>query len=149
MKNCVKTCAIFYILFLTYFFMYAITVFASEDLKKLDNVLDNKQKLIYEKIKKERLHHYLTGLGIGAILGFLVILTSASMTSKFCFAGIVFLFSSSIIYYVLPKSDYMIKHLDTEEQRLAWFNVSRNFMKKKIAGFALAVVLYFCMPMFF
>ena len=149
MKNCVRTCAIFYILFFTYFFMYAITLYYSGDLKKLDMVLDNKQKLIYEKIKKERLHHHLTGLGIGGILGFLVILTKMSITFKYCFAGIVFLFSSSIIYYVLPKSDYMIKHLDTEEQRLAWMNVNRNFVKKKIAGFILAIVLYFCMPMFF
>jgi hypothetical protein len=36
----------------------------------------------------------------------------------------------------------MIKHLNSQEQKEAWMNVSRNFIKKKIAGVLLALVIY-------
>ena len=146
MKECVKTCTIFYIFFLTYLFVYGITLIYSKDLQKLNSMLDDKQKAIYEKIKKERLHHFLMGLGIGGLLGFTVILSNIKITSKFCMAGLIVLFVMTAVYYILPKSDFMIKHLETEEKRLAWLNVSRNFMKKKMAGFVLAIIVYFCIP---
>ena len=62
-------------------------------------------------------------------------------------AGIILILTMSTVYYVLPKRDYMIRHLETKEKRMAWMNTSRNFMKKKIIGFILAVVLYFCLPL--
>jgi hypothetical protein len=49
---------------------------------------------------------------------------------------------------MLPKSDYMINHLDTKEKKEVWMNVSRNFMKKKMIGFALSIIVYFSIPMF-
>lgn len=149
MKDCVKTCSLFYLLFLTYLFMYGLTAFNSSDLKKLDNLLDEKQRVIYDKIKKERLHHFYMGLGMGALLGLFVILSGIKIRSKYCLSGIILLFTTCTVYYVLPKSDYMLKHLETKEKRLAWMNVNRNFVKKKIAGFGLAFVLYFCLPMLF
>ena len=37
----------------------------------------------------------------------------------------------------------MIAHLNTEEQRKKWLNISRNFVKKDIF-ILLVVILYFC-----
>lgn len=147
MKDCVLTCTIFYISFLTYLFMFGFTLLYSGDLKKFSEVLDDKQLEIYDKIRKERLHHFYTGLGVGGILGLFVVLTDFKATSKHCLAGIVLLLTTSCIYYVLPKSDYMIKHLDTEEQRSHWLNVQRNFIKKKIFAFLIVIIIYFCIPM--
>ena len=70
------------------------------------------------------------------------------VTSKYCLAGIVLILATTMIYYILPKSDYMIRHLKTEEQKIAWMTVHRNFIKKKIAGFVGVIVLYFCVPLF-
>lgn len=148
MKDCLYTCTIFYIIFLTYLFVFGFTLIYSGDLKKFEEVLDDKQKKIYHKIKKERLHNFYSGLGAGGILGLFVLLTDFKATSKYCLAGIILLMTTSTVYYILPKSDYMLKHLDNEEQRKYWLNIQRNFIKKKIFSFLLVVILYFCVPLF-
>ena len=148
MKNCDITCAIFYILFLTYLFMFGLTIIYSGDLKKLDEILDEKQQIIHQKIKQERLHHFYTGLGIGSVLGLFILFSDIRMTSKFCLAGLILILTTSMVYYMLPKSDYMINHLDTKEKKEIWMNVSRNFMKKKMIGFALSIIVYFSIPLF-
>ena len=147
-KDCVKTCTIFYIIFVAYFMMFGLTIVYSNDLKHLENSLDDKQKETYYKIKKERLNHFNIGLGMGSFIGLSIILSKMQVTSKYCLAGIILLITTSMVYYVLPKSDYMVRHLKSEEQKLAWMRVHRNFIKKKIAGFVAVVILYFCVPLF-
>ena len=112
MKKCDITCTIFYILFLTYLFMFGLTIIYSADLKKLDDILDEKQRIIHDKIKKERLHHFYSGLGVGSVFGLFILLSDIKMTSKFCLAGLILILTTSIVYYILPKSDYMINHLE-------------------------------------
>lgn len=148
MKKCVKTCTLFYIIFLTYFFVFAFTFIYNNDLKKLNNILNKKQLKIYNLIKKERFKHFLIGLCVGGILGFLVILTNISQKIKYCFSGIVLILFTCVIYYILPKTTYMIHHLTTKEQKKAWMNVSSNFIKKKIAGFLFAIIVYFGLPFY-
>lgn len=147
MTDCIKTCALFYVMFITYLFIFGYTLIYSDDLKKLKSLLNKEQQIIHNKIKKERLHHFYTGLGVGSVLGLSVLFTNSGFSSKYCMAGIILILTMSTVYYVLPKSDYMIRHLETKEKRMAWMNISRNFMKKKIIGFILAVVLYFCLPL--
>lgn len=149
MKECIKTCSIFFVILITHLFIFGYTLLNSSDLKKLDSLLDDKQRIIYTKIKKERLHHFYSGLGVGALLGLLIIFSGTGFKSKYCLSGIILILSTSMVYYLMPKSDYMINHLETKEKREAWLNVSRNFVKKKIAGFLLSIVLYFCLPMLF
>ena len=149
MKKCVKTCTLFYIIFLTYFFVFTFTIIYNNDLKKLNNILNKKQLKVYNLVKKERLKHFLIGLFIGGILGFLIILTNISQKLKYCLSGIILLFFTCIIYYILPKTTYMIHHLTTKEQKKAWMNVSSNFIKKKIAGFLFAIIVYFGLPFIF
>lgn len=149
MKKCVSTCAIFYVILITHLFVYGYTLVNSQDLKNLDYMLSDEQRVIYDKIKKERLHHFYMGLGCGALLGLFVILSNVGFNSKYCLSGILLILTTVIVYYLLPKTDYMIRHLETEEKRMAWLNVSRNFHKKKMVGFILAIVLYFCIPLMF
>jgi len=146
MKNCIKTCTVFYILLLTYFFMFTFTLFYNDDLKILSNSLNKKQLKIYTFIKKERLNHFLIGLSVGGILGFLIMITNISSKLKFCLSGITIIIFTSVIYYILPKSTYMVKHLTTKKQKEAWMNVSSNFIKKKISGFLLSLIVYFGIP---
>jgi len=148
MKKCDITCAIFYILFLTYLFIFGITMVYSADLKKLDNVLDKKQQILYKNIQKERLHHFYAGLGVGGVLGFFILLSNIQIKSKYCLAGLMLILSTTTVYHILPKTDYMINHLDTVEKKQLWMDVSRNFMKKKMIGFILAIIVYFSMPLF-
>jgi hypothetical protein len=149
MEKCITTCTIFYVILITHMFVYGYTLINSSDLKKLDSLLSEEQRIIYSKIKKERLHHFYIGLGIGSLLGLFIILYNSGFKSKFCLSGIILILTTVIVYYVLPKSDYMIQHLTTEEQKISWLRVSRNFHKKKMVGFILAMVLYFCIPLLF
>tara|TARA_B110000008_G_scaffold279872_1_gene329245 strand:- start:254 stop:643 length:390 start_codon:yes stop_codon:yes gene_type:complete len=128
--------------------MFGFTIIYSADLKKLDDILDEKQRIVHQKIKQERLHHFYSGLGVGSILGLFILVSNIKMTSKFCLAGLILILTTTTIYYMLPKSDYMINHLDTKEKKEVWMNVSRNFMKKKMIGFALSIIVYFSIPMF-
>ena len=147
--DCVKTCTIFYIIFVINLLVFSLTIMFSGDLKHLEKVLDKDQLKMYEKIKKERLNHFHIGLGVGGILGLSLILSNNKIKSKFCWAGIILLITTPIVYYILPKSGYMVKHLKTEEQKMAWMKVHRNFIKKKIAGFLSLIILYFCVPFLF
>ena len=42
-------------------------------------------KIVHQKIKQERLHHFYSGLGVGSILGLFILVSDIKMTSKFCF----------------------------------------------------------------
>ena len=94
------------------------------------------------KIRNERLNHYLNGLGLGVILSLPTLYLIKDNTSKVCASGIVLMMTASIAYYLQPKSDYMINHLNSQEQKEAWMNVSRNFIKKKISGVLFGLFLY-------
>lgn len=118
----------------------------SSDLKHLEKALDKDQLEKYYKIKKERLNHFYTGLGAGSFIGLAIILSKINVTSSYCLAGILLIFTTITIYYILPKSDYMVRHLKTEEQKNAWMAINRNFMKKKLVGGISVILLYFCVP---
>ena len=85
MKECIRTCSIFFVILITYLFIFGYTLINSSDLKKLDSLLDDEQRVIYAKIKKERLHHFYSGLGVGALLGLLIIFSNTGFKSKYCF----------------------------------------------------------------
>ena len=86
---------------------------------------------------------------MGGVLGYFIILTQLSEKVKFCLSGIVLILFTCVIYYILPKTTYMMHHLTTKEQKKAWMVVSSNFIKKKIAGFLFAIIVYFGIPFIF
>jgi len=139
-NNCY--CFILYFILIAYLSVFGITMFYHGDLEKMVNLMDDKQKSIYSKIRKERLQHYLNGLGAGAVLSLPFLYFIKDTATKVCASGIILMMTTSIVYYLQPKTTYMIKHLNSQEQKEAWMNVSRNFIKKKIAGVLFALVLY-------
>ncbi len=47
----------------------------------------------------------------------------------------------AITYYsMMPKSDYMVRHLKTEEQNNAWMDVYLTMKQRYMFGFALGAV---------
>ena len=144
-KNCY--CFILYFILVAYLTVFGITIFYHGDLEKMVNLMDDNQKQIYSKIRKERLNHYLNGLGAGVILSLPTLYLIKNTASRVCASGIVLMMTASITYYLQPKSDYMIKHLNSQEQKEAWMNVSRNFIKKKISGVMIGLFLYMGLSM--
>jgi len=139
-KNCY--CFILYFILIAYLTVFGITIFYHGDLEKMVRLMDDNQRFIYGKIRKERLQHYLNGLALGVVLSLPAMYLIKGVTSKVCASGIVLMMTAAITYYLQPKTTYMIKHLKSQEQKEAWMNVSRNFIKKKISGVLLGLVLY-------
>src|SRR6056300_1732182 len=139
-NNCY--CFILYFMLIAYLSVFGITIFYHGDLEKMYNLMDEKQQSIYRAIRQERLQHYLTGLVSGVVLSLPTLYLIKDNTTKVCASGIILMMTASIVYYLLPKTTMMIKHLQSQEQKEAWMNVSRNFIKKKIAGVLLALTLY-------
>lgn len=139
-KNCY--CFILYFILVAYLSIFGITMFYHGDLEKMIELMDDKQRAIYKTVRQERLQHYLLGLLSGVVLSLPTLYLIKDNTTKVCASGIILMSTASIIYYLLPKSTFMIKHLNSEEQKEAWMNVSRNFIKKKLAGVLIAMILY-------
>lgn len=144
-NNCY--CFILYFILVAYLTVFGITIFYHGDLEKMVNLMDDEQKEIYSKIRKERLNHYLNGLAAGVVLSLPTLYLIKNTASRVCASGIVLMMTASITYYLQPKSDYMIKHLNSQEQKEAWMNVSRNFIKKKISGVMIGLFLYIGLSM--
>jgi uncharacterized membrane protein YkgB len=95
----------------------------------------------YEGIIKERRDIYLKGYGLGLIIAFLSLLMfKNSAGNKICFIGGITLIVNYFYYMLSPKSDYMILHLNKENQRKAWLNINKTMQVKYHIGLVLGIV---------
>ncbi len=105
--------------------------------------LNEKQREKYLEIATERRNIYLGGFTIGFILALIYLYINGDKGGKWlniCIVGaITFVFS--YFYYILyPKKDNMIKYLDEEEDREAWWRVYQVMQKYYHIGFIIGVV---------
>ena len=115
----------------------------TEIIKNFQATLDNNQNRIYMEIVKERLNIYLVGLTLGLILGFLYLQYNTSkVASRACVFTVLVLFTTNIFYMIVPKSQYILPLLNTEEQRLRWLDVYTEMKYRHILGALLGVVAY-------
>ena len=106
----------------------------------------NKQQ-IYEKIIEERKNIYFSGYGIGIVISILVILINKYIFNKrmnngmmVCCVGAIS-FTINYLYYILiPKSTYMIKHLNNQQQIEEWLKINRSMQVKYHIGLLLGIV---------
>jgi uncharacterized protein YacL len=101
----------------------------------------------YEKIKKERMSHFIIGLIIAFIVSAMYFTHHLSeKTPTFEKINVVVLFMlilPIVIYKVLPKSDYMLKHSQSDQDYKDWFNIYLCMKNKCVYGFLAG----FCLSM--
>jgi len=110
--------------------------------------LDN----IYIKISNERRNIYFQGLILGIIISYFILklLNIKNLYHKVTFFLAITLSVSVLYYFLIPKSDYMLNHLTTQEQNKAWLEVYKNMQHKYVTGFllgslsAIPLSLIFC-----
>jgi len=111
-------------------------------------LLDNRQKDIYNKIKIERANIAMSGYGAGLLLSLLLIVLnyissrkhSLSTTSMACLTGAV-TFSVQYFYYILsPKTDFMVLHLESREQREAWLKIYKQCQYNYHLGLVIGII---------
>lgn len=108
------------------------------EVKKYQDTLTDEQKIMYKKIVDERKKLAMQGyaLGIAMSVGFLVgrkwfikskkSLLSTSL-SGLCATGAITFIVQYFFYILMPKSNWMLNHLNSEEQRDKWVKVYRAY----------------------
>ena len=89
----------------------------------LYKTLDAENIARYESIIKERRNNYLQGYGLGLIVSLILLVfmnkRKIGNVGIVCLVGGVTLTVNYLYYMLKPKTDYMVLHLDKEEQRQA------------------------------
>ena len=102
----------------------------------------------YEGIINERRTIYLKGYGLGLILAFISLFLYEKFgwndkkkgLNKVCFIGGITLLVNYFYYMLSPKTDYMILHLNEENQRKEWLKINKTMQFKYHIGLLLGIV---------
>lgn len=115
----------------------------SNEIDKLNEMIDPDTVKIYQEIKNERLKIYLIGLVLGVIIAVIMskyVLTSNSNTVNICtfvlIAGIV----QIAFYELMPKSKWMLDYLKNQEQNQQWLKIYKTMKNKWHYGFIIGVI---------
>lgn len=114
--------------------------------KKFIDILSNEQREKYYKIKNERRNIFLTGYGVGLILSLFVLFykiyqnKSLNKWIVICLTGTITFITSYFYYILTPKSNYMILHLKTKEQKKEWLNVYKQMQYNYHMSFVFGIL---------
>lgn len=116
---------------------YVFTYYCHNQISDYKNDLSEELLSKYENIRKERMTH----LGLGFLLAILISAAfyyKTPLMSKFQKINIVvllLLLLPMVVYKLLPKSDYMLKHSQKDQDYKDWFNVYLCMKNKSVYGF--------------
>lgn len=114
--------------------------------KKFNASLNESQKEIYRKITTERLGIYLQGFFIGLLVAVVVLAYEfkgfKSKISKVCLFVVTAVIINNVYYHAVPKSTYMLNHLDNSEQVDLWLEIYKEMKMRNIVGLTLGVLAY-------
>lgn len=121
------------------------------DKKMLSNplmkLLNRENQTRYMRLTNERRTIYLKGFALGFVVSVisLVLLNKNKMFKLTKLTNICFIlsisFSINYFFYILhPKSDYMVNHLQTQEERSAWLKIYRTMQFNYHLGFVLGLI---------
>ncbi len=133
------------IVFVTAHLVMMFNVDKTEEKKAFYETLTPELVNKYENIIKERRNISLTGYVIGVVLAFASLIYTKNIkklntyNSAFFTAGITLLVNY-LYYTISSKSDYMIIHLDKQDQRIEWQNIYRSMQLKYHLGLLIGVV---------
>lgn len=106
---------------------------------RLRQRLDDKLAEIYDAVAAERRNLYLQGLVLGVLVSFLVSrsLRPASRFHQVALYFAITLLVAVLYYSLMPKTTYMLEHLNTREQNLAWLDIYKTMKMRYIVGLLL------------
>lgn len=106
---------------------------------KFYDLLDEEQEMIYEKIVRERLMIYFSGMVLGLGLGIYYYVGSKDKYRLCKFLAIIYIVKLGF-YYFYPKLPLMLYSLKNQEQVDAWADIytemKTKYKKSLIMGFA-------------
>lgn len=122
--------------------LIATLVFSNKQLKEdFENTLDEDQRKIYSKIKKERTYIFIIASILGLVFGF----GAYKIQRSVCLAISVIITCIIMIYKLWPKSDYILNHIYSSSQSKVWMDLNRHMSKLSDIGLLVGIVLYLVM----
>ena len=103
------------------------------------NLLNDKQKKIYNKIIKERLFIYISGTILGIIISLFL---RYKYSYNICICLSIMLITKLVFYYIYPKSTYMMYHLTNTKQTDAWMDIYTHMKYNWIKSIILGLISY-------
>jgi len=121
------------------FATYSTVSISDNEKNKLLDIFPPELDKIYINITNERANIYFQGLILGLVASYLLISLVALTTPfhKATFFLAITLITSVLYYFIVPKSDYMLNHLQTQEQNKAWLEIYKKMQSRYISGFIL------------
>ena len=105
------------------------------------SLLSPDQQKIHDTIAKERLNIYIQGFVLGLILALIYLKSVKNLKQPiYCIFVAIVLGVTYIHYTVMPKSTYMLDHIDNAEQARAWLQIYKHMKLNCHIGMALGVV---------
>jgi uncharacterized protein YacL len=108
----------------------------------LKSVLSDELDKKYESIVIERRNHYIMGLVLGMVISFIVVnkVKSSNYFTRLSLFTMITLVTAVIFYMLMPKSDYMLNHLKTEQENKQWLQVYKTMQSRYFIGLVLGAL---------
>lgn len=142
---CSSSCIVATVFIIGMIYMYNGTL-NNKDIKHYIEQLTPEQKIIYEKISKERLEISIKGYVLGLILSLLIIFyMNKYKITKYSGINICIVLATSFLanyfYYILsPKTDWMLNHTENLAQTQAWLKMYRVMQYYYHMGLVLGII---------
>ena len=105
------------------------------------SLLNDKQQKIHNTIIEERLNIYIQGFVLGLILALIYLKTMKNYKQPiYCIFIAIVLGVTYIHYTIMPKSTYMLEHINNQEQAKAWLGIYKEMKHRCHMGMILGVV---------
>lgn len=120
-------CLSAYMAIIGHIFIMFYKLSGAKESKDLESKLNEEQLKIYNFIKKERKEQYMYGLLIGIVLSIIYRFTIGRKENvMLCVYIGITTFIANHFYLLMPKTYWMIEHLEEKEDILAWNKVYRR-----------------------
>ena len=143
---CTISCMISAVFVIGMIYFYNMTD-KSEVVKHYKQKLSSDQQKRYEKIVEERTKISYTGYVLGLVISLFIIFYNMNLkgaklsnTSVVCVV-IATSFLTNYFYYMLsPKTDWMLNHMNSQEEVRSWLQMYREMQYNYHLGFVIGVI---------
>jgi hypothetical protein len=134
------------VVFIVGYLVYAFTVDKHSVTQQLRATLNRQQEVIYDSIVKERKWISITGYLLGLFVALIIIVDNyvnrriRNIPINIAIATATTFIIHYFYYILVPKSQWMVPHLDHKSQREAWVKVYRKMQRSFHGGIFLGII---------
>ena len=140
MINTSLVCVIAFALLGSMFYML-INYDKNDKILQFASLLSKDQQKVYRNVTQERLNIYLQGFVLGIVIAIVYLKTFANKNQPiYCIFVALVLGVAYIHYTIMPKSTYMLEHIDNAEQAKAWLEIYKLMKTRCHLGMLLGVI---------